>query len=103
MNTQNNLQAKFETLEQANAWVAKKVNSKKWTNGKVKSAIVQAAGGVNVTMYFASVQNPNPPLSPYTGKPNGTTGFANHLFMGQIVTERDICATTIARGLVEGD
>ena len=76
MNTQNNLQAKFESLEKANAWVTKKVNSKKWINGKVKAATVQAAGGVNVTMYMASVQNPTPPLCPYTGKPNGTTGFA---------------------------
>ena len=32
-----------------------------------------------------------------------TRYVAFHLFMGQVVTERDICATTIARGLVEGD
>lgn len=30
-----------------------------------------------------------------------TRYVAFHLFMGQVVTERDICAATIARGLVE--
>jgi len=32
-----------------------------------------------------------------------TRYVAFHLFMGQIVKENDICAKTIARGLVEND
>jgi hypothetical protein len=76
MNINNCLQAKFNNLIDANKWVDKKIQSKKWVHGKITTGIVQAPGGENVLMYFASVQNSRPPMCPYTNKPNGKTLFS---------------------------
>jgi len=76
MNINNCLQAKFDNLTDANAWIDKKIQSKKWIHGKITKGIVQAPGGENVLMYFASVQNPRPPVCPYTNKANGKTLFS---------------------------
>ena len=57
MNINNCLQAKFNNLTDANEWIDKKIQSKKWINGKITNGIVQAPGGENVLMYFASVNH----------------------------------------------
>ena len=69
MNLTNTLQAKFQTIIQANEWVNKKMASGKWVNGKIKNAIVQEKEGKNINLYFASVQNATPVFCPYTNKP----------------------------------
>ena len=64
MNLNNCLQAKFDNLSDANKWIDKKIQSKKWVNGKITHGIVQAPGGENVLTFFCKCAKSAPANMP---------------------------------------